>query len=94
MKKDSLSHKCVVEQSRFTLPNNLNPTIGVAICMILKKIQSSRMSGFAQWNHDSFFRLHTLALFWLWPKENSPGKEPVFPKVIQSQMTLGNTGLI
>lgn len=37
MKKDRLSHRFLVEQSRFTLLNNLKPTVEVAICKILKK---------------------------------------------------------
>lgn len=37
MKKDSLSHRFLVEHNMFALLNNLKPTVEVTICKILKK---------------------------------------------------------
>ena len=37
MKKDSLSHRFLVEHNTFALLKNLKPTVEVTICKILKK---------------------------------------------------------
>lgn len=86
MKKDRLSHRFLVEQSRFTLLNNLKPTVEVAICKILKK--SNLLVHLSLHNETMIVSLgdiYILACFKVWSMENSPG--------ICSQITSGNVGL-